>query len=94
MREVCSTSPSHLTPWRHERRMTERRRGLFASVGPRRGRRLQHAAEQAFQRPLAQQHRIVIAQRHKGDPPPCRTLGLCVAIGQNPRQASRMTLAA
>ena len=47
-----------------------------SALGPGRGRRLQHAAEQALQRPLPQQHRAVVAQRHEGVPAPRRPLRL------------------
>jgi hypothetical protein len=92
MREGVLDEPRHFPPWRFERGMGER--GLFTSLGPGRGRSLEHATEQAFQRPLAQQYGAVIAQRHEGDPAPRWAMSLLLAIGQNLGETFCVTRAA
>ena len=68
-----------------KRRMREGGLAALASFRPGRGRHLQHAAEQALQRALAQEHRTIPAQHHEGRPPPGRALSLFLAIGQHLR---------
>ena len=83
----------HLAPFGSERRMIALKL-LPSSLGPGRGRRLQHAAQQALQRPFAQQHSTVFAQRHEGVTATGRPPRLLLAIRQHLSQALGMGLAA
>jgi hypothetical protein len=53
------------------------------AIGPRRCRDFEHSAKQAFERPLAQQHRAVLAYGHKGGAAANWPYTLLGAIGQD-----------
>src|SRR5262249_29389570 len=73
----------HFAPLRFDRRMIEGGLGVLFSLGPRRGWSFKHTAEQAFQRPLAQENGTVLAQGDEGSPTPGRPFWLGLTVGQD-----------
>ena len=80
----------HFAPSCFDRRMIEGRLGVLLALGPMRGWSFKHTAEQAFQRPLAQENGTVLAPDDEGSPTPGRPYWLGLTVGQNSGKALGM----
>ena len=93
MGEAVLHQSRQLAPIGLERRVLTRQFSVRPRLFPGRGRRLEHAAEQAFKWPLAEQDGAIRSERNEGRGPARGTFALLLAVGQRFRHAIGKTAA-